>query len=304
VAALPTAVLQGAWVVRSRREAGPHGIREAGVYAGFADTLRMGGHTIIEWLVPLPYGETIPGRAVIAIVLLLLIAYVVAMSARAAMKQREAPASSAERASGVAFRACALLAICYVGVICASRLFADPGVPFDNRILSPFELLVSIVVAIAIAAWWRGRGVAFRAVLVAVLLGWVSLALYADYDTVSYAMSEGADFASSAWRGSPTLAWARDHAAHTPLYSNWPAAVYFHLHRAARELPEADDTALTAFADTLRSRHAVILAFDVPSPGLADPAALERALGLREIARLGDGRILGPPARSISSATR
>jgi hypothetical protein len=198
--------------------------------------------------------------------------------------------------------ACALLAACYVGVIILSRLFADPGIPFDNRILAPLELLLTVAAGAAISVWWRGRGLTPRAVLVAALLGWASLAIYADYDTVSYAMSEGADFASSQWRESPTLGWARTNATTVPLYSNWAAAVYFHLHRYARELPEADDSAaFTAFADTLRSRHALVLAFDTPSPGLADPASLARALNLREIAKLSDGRILAAPIDSMKS---
>jgi hypothetical protein len=307
IAGLPTAVLQGAWVVRSRMVAGPRGIREAGIYGGFGNTLRMGGQTLVDWFAPLPYGESFPGRSVIAIVLLIGLAMVVAFGVRAARRTAAADSGASERGvpSLRALRACGLLAVCYVVVISLSRLFADPGIPFDNRILSPLELLATIASAIAIGLWWRARGLAARAVLAAALLGWASLAIYADYDTVSYAMSEGADFASSTWRSSPTLAWARANAAHVPLYSNWAAAIYFHLHRAAHEVPENDEEVpLTAFRDTLRARHGVVVAFDVPSPGLADPVTLERTLGLTELARLSDGRILGAPEGIVSSTPR
>jgi hypothetical protein len=305
VAAAPAVTLQGLWVIRSRLVAGPHGIREAGIYGGFGATLDMGRHTIIDWLVPLPYGETLPLRGAIALILLVALAFVLAAGARQARRDAvRDPRVETNDAATVTMRACGLLALCYVGVITLSRLFADPGIPFDNRILAPLELLVGVAAAVAMTLWWRGRGLMPRAVLAALLLGWVSLAIYADYDTVSYAMSEGADFASSQWRESPTIAWARAHGGNVPLYSNWAAAVYFHLHRTARELPEADDSsAFAAFADTLRSRHALVLAFDAPSPGLADPISLERLLSLREVAKLSDGRILAAPDDTVKTTT-
>src|SRR5262249_7742050 len=84
VAAAPAVPLQGLLVIRSRLVAGPHGIREAGIYGGFGPTLAIGRHTIIDWLVPLPYGETLPLRAAIALILLVALALILAVGARQA----------------------------------------------------------------------------------------------------------------------------------------------------------------------------------------------------------------------------
>ena len=300
IAGLPTAALQGAWIIRSRMIAGPHGIREVGVYSGFGATLRAGVGTIVQWFVPMPYGESIPLRGAIAVALIVAVVLSVAAGVRRvttrATSDGATPVAVVELPRRVV-HAGALLAICYVVVICLSRLFADPGIPFDNRILAPLELLLTVIAAVALTALSHGR--VARGAIIVLLLGWAGLAMYADYDTVSYAMNEGSDFASSAWRESPTLAWARANAVGVPLYSNWAAAVYFHLHRPAHEIPASEeDASMTAFRDTLRARHAVVLAFDAPSPGLVDPVEVEKSVGLKEIAKLSDGRVLGAGADS------
>jgi hypothetical protein len=91
------------------------------------------------------------------------------------------------------------------------------------------------------------------------------------------------------------LAWARTNAPRQPLYSNWPAAIVFHLHRPAHEVPRAADSQmLRAFADTLRVRHGIVLAFDQPSPDQIGVADLTHAAGLRQVVRLTDGTVFAP----------
>ena len=289
VAALPAAVLFGAWVARSYFISGPRSIRTLGEYGGFGDTLAMGFSTLVAWLVPLTSDDTLPGRNWIALCLLAALMLVVA---RGALAARRTPAA------GV-LAALATLAGCYAAVLVASRLLADPGIPFDERILVPLFLLVAIGVAITVAAWWRGARRIARGVAAILLVAWFAASFRASEDDVEWVLENGSDFAQAQWTASPLLAWARANAARRPLYSNWPAAIVFHLHRAARETPN-DSTAalLRAFADTVRVRAGIVLAFDQPSPDQIGVAALARAPGLRAVARFADGTAFAPDTPS------
>jgi hypothetical protein len=214
--------------------------------------------------------------------------------ARGTLAARGMPAAGA-------LAAVATLAICYVAVLVASRLLADPGIPFDERILVPLFLLVAIGGAIAVAAWWRAAGRIARGIAAVLLLGWFVASFRATEDDVAWLLENGSDFAQAQWTASPLLAWARTNATGRPLYSNWPAAIVFHLYRAAHEVPNDSATALLRdFADTLRARGGVVLAFDQPSPDQIGVAALARAPGLHAVARLADGTIFAagaPPTR-------
>ena len=282
VAVLPAGVLFGAWVVRSYLMSGAHSIRAFGTYGEFGDTLAMGFSTLVGWLVPLTADDTLPGRSWIALCLLAALLLVIA---RGALAARRTPAAAT-------LASLATLAICYVAVLVASRLLADPGIPFDERILVPLFLLATIGAAIALRAWWGGAGRVARGVAAALLIGWFAASFRASEDDVEWLLENGSDFAQAQWTASPVLAWARANAARQPLYSNWPAAIVFHLHRAAHEVPN-DSTAvlLRDFADTLRVRGGVIVAFDQPSPDQIGVTALARAPGLRAVARLADGTI-------------
>lgn len=290
-AALPAAVLFGAWVARSYFSSGPRSIRALGPYGGFGETLAMGFSTIVAWLVPLTSDDTLPARSWIALFVFAVLTFFVARGAAAA---RRTPAA------GV-LAALATLAACYVAVLVASRLLADPGIPFDERLLVPLFLLVAIGVAIAVAAWWRAAGRIARGAAAMLLVAWFAASLRASEDDVEWILENGSDFAQAQWTASPLLAWARANAAGRPLYSNWPAAIVFHLHRAAHEVPNDSTAALLgAFADTVRVRDGVVLAFDQPSPDQIGVAALARAPGLRAVARLADGTAFAaaaPPAR-------
>ena len=285
VAALPAVILFGAWVVRSYLMSGPRSIRALGPYGEFGETLAMGFSTLVAWLVPLTSDDTLPMRSWIALCLLAGLAFVVT---RGALAARGTPA-------GGVLAALATLAICYIVVLVASRLLADPGIPFDERILVPLFLLVAIAVAITLAVWWRAAGRIARGAAAAVLVAWFAASLRASEDDVEWVLENGSDFAQAQWTASPLLAWARTNAAGRPLYSNWPAAIVFHLHRAAREVPNDSTAALLgAFADTLRARAGVVLAFDQPSPDQIGVTALARAPGLRAVTRFADGTVFAP----------
>jgi hypothetical protein len=288
VASLPSLLLLGAWVVHASHTSGAHSIRSFGAYGGMGETLGMGLSTIVAWLVPLTSDDTLPGRAWVALALFVVLAF--------------AAIRGAERARGSVaagtIRAATLLGLAYLFVLVGSRWFADPGIPFDERLLIPLFLLVVIAAAVAIPFSWQGARRPARWVGAILLAAWIGASFRATEDDVSWALENGQDFAQEQWTQSPVLAWARANAPRQPLYTNWPPAVLFHLHRAARELPEIADSTdaevLRAFADSVRVHRGVVLAFDQPSPDFIGLDALARAPGLRPIARFADGTVLAP----------
>lgn len=285
VAALPVAFLVGAWMVRVHLTSGAHAIRTLGTYGGFAGTLSMGISTAVAWLVPLMSDQTLPGRGWIA--LALAVALVLAITVGARITRH----TTARRA----IAATMMLAGCYVVVLVLSRWLADPAIPFDDRILSPLFLLVTIGAAIAISAWWREARLPARVLAGAALIAWFGASLTVSLDEASWALENGQDLAETQWTESPLLAWARANAPRATLYTNWPPAVFFHLHRASHELPSAADmSALRAFADTMRVRNGIVLLFDQPNPDQPVSDTLLRSAGLGQLARRSDGAVLAP----------
>jgi hypothetical protein len=293
LALLPAVVLQGIWVVRTRAaaSAGAEEIRRFAVYGNLRPTLAQGRATLVAWIVPDPLASTEPIAHRSAIAVAAGFALVVLMSIgiwRAMRARNEDSGAFAWRF----FTAGALLLVCYLGIVGVSRLLADPVIPFDERILAPALVLLTTLAAAAVGLWWNGtRLVIARIAVCGALLGWWFAAASATYAEARYALEWGSDFAGEQWRKSELLEWAR-HDRGT-LYSNWPAAVYFHLHRPARELPKKSDIAtLTAFADTVRARGGRVLLFDVAAIEYAPTASLVKVPGLRTIARLSDGVVL------------
>lgn len=285
VAVLPSAVLFGAWVLRSSLTSGSRSIRTLGAYGGVRDTMMMGVSTVVSWLVPLTSDDVLPGRGWIALLVLLLLAVIAVRGARQARTS----------AAGAALAAVGLLAASYLVVLMASRLLADPDIPFDERILVPLFLLVATLAALAAAAWARASRKSLRVVAAGLLLAWLAAAGRATEDDIEWLLENGQDFAQAQWTESPLLQWARANAPRQPLYSNWPAAIVFHLHRPAHDVPnDSSSRMLAEFADTLRAHHGVVLAFDHPSPHQVGVADFTKAPGLRRVIRLADGTVFAP----------
>jgi len=120
----------------------------------------------------------------------------------------------------------------------------------------------------------------------------------ADAAPLRWVLDEGSDFASRRWRDSPTLAWAQTAGATRTLYSNWPQVLYFHAGRAARAIPDTyDATTLAEFDSVLARTGGALVLFTEPSPDVAPPDSIVRGMGLREVARLGDGAVWERPPR-------
>jgi hypothetical protein len=298
LALLSAVVLQGIWVIRTRAaaSAGAEEIRKFAVYGNLRPTLAQGGATLAAWIVPDPLASTEPiaHRGGIAMTAGLVLVVLMSIGTWRAFRATRTSDESA-RLTWRLITASALLLVSYLGIVGVSRLLADPDIPLDERILAPALVLATTLAAAALALWWRGtRLVITRIAVCGALLGWWFAALSATYGEARYALEWGSDFAGEQWRHSELLDWAR-HDRGT-LYSNWPAAVYFHLHRPARELPKDTDAAtLAAFADTVRVRGGRVLLFDVAAVEFAPTALLMKTPGLRTVARLGDGVVLSSP---------
>jgi hypothetical protein len=315
LALLPALLLQGAWVIRTKRIGGPAQIRHFAFYGDLGPMLRQGGATLRDWLVPdAGWGgggggttDAMPYQGWVALAAALVLAALIATGVRRAWAMRHAR-DATPPAEGVPagphdapwrlLAACGLLSICYLGMVVVSRLVADPGIPLDERLLSPLFLLATVAIATSIALWWRaprrGRGHALaRLALAGALVAWGAASAARTRDEAEAALTWGSDFASERWRGSALLDWARTSGARYPLYSNWPSAVYFHLHRPSRGVPDANEReAFAEFADSLRARGGVVLAFTVPDASVATGEQLRRVAGMRVMAELEDGIVL------------
>lgn len=282
-AALPMVLLVASWIVHESLTRNTGAIRRLGPYGGVAETIHMGAATVVAFLVPLTSDDSLPGRHWFALIVLLAASYLLAQGAR------RMPSRSVARST---LAATGIFAACYLVVLLGSRVFADPGIPFDERLLVPTFVLLVIAVGVATPEWWRTARLLARVICATLLLAWLGMSFRATQDDVAWAMENGQDFTQTQWTASPLLAWARVNASRRPVFTNWPPAVFFHLHRAAYEAPnEASDTVLKSFADTIRARNGVVLAFDQPNPDFIGPDELKRAAGLREVARFADGII-------------
>jgi hypothetical protein len=86
----------------------------------------------------------------------------------------------------------------------------------------------------------------------------------------------------------------RAHATGIPLYTNWPAAVFFHAQRGSHELPHAlDPLTLRRFGERLERQHGILVGFDAPNAEGVSPDSIANRLRLRPLARLADGSIWG-----------
>ncbi len=293
LAALPGVVAQALWVLRTTHVNGGGSIRQISMYGQLGSTVREGANTVAAWLAPLLDGAW---RAAAAVAVLVAIVVLIVLAARrlwtAALLEKMTLTES--RAARL-LAALALLATMYVGLVVASRLFADPGIPLDQRLLVPLILIVETGVIVALAVeWraWRGVRVWLRALAAATLLAWWGASLSTTVDDASYALDTGNDYADASWRGSPLIAWVRAHADGRPLVTNFPTALYFHADRMARVPPEQTDArTLQAFADTLARRHALLVIFDRTSEFVPSTDSFMRKLPLTLVARENDGSV-------------
>ncbi len=279
LAGLPSGVVLAAWLLRSIRLEGVQGVRAFGTYGGLGATGREGLETLVSWAVPLGTGGW---RYAIAALL-----FIGAIMLGRSVWPRFC-------STGGFLALLNTVALAYAGFIFASRIVADPNIPFDERILSPLLLLAEIALGLAIAAWWPERSRAARFAVGSVVLLWFAVSAGVSISRIVVAREDGNDFAGSDWRDSPTIAWVRDSAggAHRTLYTNWPAALYFQAQRASHDVPETlDGLTLHRFRDRLAHTRGAMVGFSVVSPDVAPPDSIAALMGLRLVARFDDGAV-------------
>ncbi len=309
LAVLPAVVLEGVWFARMKLVATAEPVRELALYGNLGPTIKQGATTLASWIVPdtdgaLDPSDAMPHRGAIATAAGVLLVIVVLTGTLRAIRQRRAARAGTGAAADAAdpsaalrlLAASALLIACYLALLIVSRLIADPGIPFDERILAPVIVLGTTIAATGIALWWRSTPAELpKIALTGALLGWWFAAASFMWVDASYVMAWGSDFAGDQWHRSELLEWGRAHGRGHALYTNWPVVPYFYLGRPARDVPRLDEAGLLGdFADSVRAHDGLVLAFDVPGVEYVTRDSLAKVPGLRMIVRVHDGAVFGP----------
>jgi hypothetical protein len=301
-AGAPGALAMGLWLLHTSRAAGPGSVRSIGVYGGLGQTLREGFSTVVDWLVPLPddgwwrvIAAVLAGTAALGISCL---PWWRSRRPETQSIRGDSKAISQAKLIGAA----TVLACCYLGTVVLARWVADPGIPLDFRLLAPFFLLASVCIATAVTAQWRTLRLPARVLAVLLLGGWGASSVAATKEQVRFGREEGIDYMAREWRNAEIIQWARAHAAGHQLFTNSPAALYFHADRLSKLIPDATDPDdARAFADTVRRRGGIVIAFNRVSEFVSPVDSLLRALGASELAVTRDGSAWSFPARSHTS---
>jgi hypothetical protein len=276
LALAPTALLQGAWTLRTHAQAAS--LRSFGLKGDLGPTLSEGWRTLTEWLAP---GIAHPLLG--PVVALAVIALVAVVIGRAFGRERPF------------LLAAGLVSACYAGVVLFSRLFADEGIPLDDRLLSPLFLLVSLGLAVAAASLWSASRSAMRWPAACALVVWMAASGWRTAAEVAEARDGGWGYGSVDWRTSDLVRWLRAEGASYALFSNNPADVWFATGRRSWNLPETSDPdSVAAFGAVLRQRHGVVIGFEDPLEEMVRPEELSGLLALPIIARLDGAAVWGP----------
>ena len=257
-----------AWFVRNSIVTGAVSEKEVAWHPPSLTVLGQAAQTIGGWVVP--------WRAVTMPVGILLVG---AVLATAAMRPRKLLAI----VGGSVVQCCVLFAACYAAFLVAARMLMDQNIPFDTRLLSPLQTMLSIGLCIGVARRARAsrRTVAFVAVAV------LAVASTARGVVLSTRFSETtvAAYTSDRWRASETLAYAKTLPRSTFVITNAPDPLWFWDDRPTQILPprsslysgepnESYSDQLTELLVATRCRRAVLVFFSQPTrkpPRRVDP---------------------------------
>ncbi len=281
------------WLITRPHNPDAEKIRELGLYVpGMTATVAGGLGTIARWLAPGVNSEAARTMAAVAVF--------VAMLALAARTVRAARMGIAPACELRLYRASAIVLYSYLFVLVASRLLADPGIPFDDRMLAPVFLLAALRIGVATTAFWRASIVNHRGIVlltIGITASWiwgsedVSAAQVNDY------RADGGDLAGHEWTASPLVAWAAHAPGNVGLYSNWPSAVWLTTARATYALPaDLDPATVNEFREKIEREHGALLSFKLRAEDVAPPDSLAALAGLVAVERWPDGTIWRAPA--------
>lgn len=294
-AELPVVAL-AIWTLTRPHSEDAEKIRDVGIYTtGLGETLSGGVHTVARWLAPGVQSST--GLAIAAALVFVALCALVWRTARAA---RRGLLPVAERRL---YRAVAIVLASYGCVVGASRLLADPGIPLDDRMMAPVFLVVSLALGVALAALWREWFRDRRELIIltaGVTASWMWGSAQVGASWVDDVSTDGGDLAAHEWAASPLVAWAAQAPPGTPLYSNWPAAIWFHTARPTHEIPpDLDSSTALEFRAKIEREHGALLAFTVRAGDYAAPDSLAALAGLVAVGRWPGGTIWRAPPDTI-----
>ncbi|MBI3568517.1 MAG: hypothetical protein HY084_10010 [Gemmatimonadetes bacterium] len=260
---------------------------------GLGETFAGGATTLGQWFAP---GEDLArAGAVLAVaVCVALIALIVrdlrrVWAAAAAGAPHAMSAQRQQRALGIA-------KVCYLGLVIASRLFADGEIPLDERILAPLFVIGALGVGAALVRWWFAAGRGLVLLTAGITASWVVASARQTSWWVDIYREDGGDFASIDWRSSPLLEYTAKLPAGTSLYSNWPSAIWFHTQRASRALPyELNAKVAAQFRAKMAKEHGLLIAFKPVATDAASPDSLAAMAGLVPVTTLIDGVVWRAP---------
>ena len=296
VAAELPAVALAIWTVTRPHEEGAEKIREVGIYTHeLGRTLYNGASTVAHWLAP-----GVDSKAAVIVAAALVFAVLSGLPWRTIRAARQGLLPAVERRL---YRAVAIVVASYVLVVAGSRLLADPGIPFDDRLLAPVFLLIAPAFGVALAALWRDL-VRDRRELILLTAGFTASWIWGSAQVgAGYAADlrvDGGDLAAHEWTASPLVAWAARAPRGTPLYSNWPAAVWFHTARPTHEMPDdLDSSTALEFRAKIEREHGALLAFTARARDYAAPDSLAALAGLVAVERWPGGTIWRAPPDTI-----
>jgi len=244
----PGVVAQSLWALRTSLIGTTEPIRQFALYEGLSESLRQGLSTIAAWLVPEHrWTPPMPHRALVGALVAGLLILVLTLGVRALLDARRLSVGSADGNPArveLAWRlisSSALMVICYLVILVASRLVADPDIPFDQRLLSPVMVLVTMATTIAAFHWWIGASsLPLKTALMGAVFAWWCAAGRVTAGEMRRVRLQGSDYERERWWRSDVIEWGRTAGRGHPLFSNRPPAVYFHLHRPVRDVPEAE----------------------------------------------------------------
>jgi hypothetical protein len=293
LAAAPSAIAFAAWMIHNARVTVVQSTIKVSYHPGILQTIRDGFETMMQWIAP-----GLDGAIAFGAVIILFVAIAAAVLTR--QSATASPSADSDLTEKNVSAAAAVLLLSYLVTLVLSRMFVGASILFDSRLLSPAFLLIEIALIPILWQFIRRSSVWLRAPAVSALLLWLAGSVMVDAQIVEDAVTDGNDFASTEWRTSPTIQWVVNSGAGQPIYTNWPAAVYFDAHRSPYDLPRTlDPDSIAQFRTQLASRNGVLVGFEARNPDYPPVDSLARAAGLVPLKRFSDGAVWSvPPAPS------
>jgi hypothetical protein len=134
-----------------------------------------------------------------------------------------------------------VLFVIYLTFVLTARLFADSGIPLDDRLLSPALIHMALGLSYAAESLIKPR---FYVALAFLTLGLIVIDnVYAISPFLNHSTSFGIGFSSSRWKGSETITWLQDLPSDVTIFSNGADGICAVLPVTAKYTPTVSELA-------------------------------------------------------------